>query len=221
MTNRDEVLRRWKALAGDTSARPWEPEDTAGFFQLFRPSGDGLEAAFEGIEAADEILPRLLEVYEATAEGWDEDPYFIVSKPRPIPASRAKDLLGSHLERVAAMARAVGDDELMRLLARPLRLEVGWGETPWPPGDDDPETTIYEATGDFMRSLTPRESHALLMEEGLYTLACDYNLRHHILWPLYRHASGIDEPFGPYFELWKHGAGYRFTGEREVTVFVP
>jgi hypothetical protein len=64
------------------------------------------------------------------------------------------------------------------------------------------------------------QSHASLMDEALYTIACDYNLAYHILWPLYRHLSDIDEPFAEYFELWKHGAGYRIEGDR-VRVYVP
>jgi len=225
MTGSEEILGRWKALAGDTTGKPWEPDNLAGFFQQFRPAGEGLEAAFQGVIGADEILPRLLEVYEVTADDWrhDEvyDAYFIVHHPQPLAAARAKVLLGLHLERVAAMAMSVGDDELAGLLGRGLRLEVVEGVRPWPPGPDDPETMIHETTGDFMRSLIPRDSHALLMEEGLYFIACDSNLRHHILWPLYRHGSGIDEPFRPYFDLWKHGAGYRFTSDGAVRVYVP
>jgi hypothetical protein len=219
------MLERWKALAGDTSPGPWAPDHMAGFFQRFRPDGRGLPQAFEGVVGGDEILPRLLEVYRATADGWrgggDYDGYFVVRNPGPTPASRAEDLIRRHLGRVAAMAEAVGDDELASLLGRPLRVEVAEGEAPWPPGEDAPESLIYEATGEFMGSLTPLESDALLMREGLYTIACDYNLQYHCLWPLYRHASTIEEPFGPYFDLWKQGFGYRFMSEADVRVYVP
>ncbi|MFI5455639.1 MAG: hypothetical protein ACHRXM_09325 [Isosphaerales bacterium] len=157
MTGNEEILGRWKALAGDTSEKPWDPDNLGGFFQQFRPLGEGLEAAFEGVVGADEILPRLLEVYPVTADGWrsDEayDAYFIVHNPRPISASRAKDLIGLYLESVAAMAQAVGNDDSRGLLERPLRVGVVEGEKPWPPGRDDPETMISETTGDFMRSL--------------------------------------------------------------------
>jgi len=119
------------------------------------------------------------------------------------------------------MAEAVGDDELASLLGCPLRVEVVEGAAPWPPGEDAPESLIAEATGEFMGSLTPLESDALSMREGLYTIACDYNLQYHRLWPLYRHASPIEEPFGPSFDLWEQGWGYRFTSEADVRVYVP
>jgi len=66
----EAMLERWKALAGDTSPGPWTPDPMAGFFQHFRPDGRGLPQVFEGAVGGDEILPRLLEVYRATARGW-------------------------------------------------------------------------------------------------------------------------------------------------------
>jgi hypothetical protein len=41
------------------------------------------------------------------------------------------------------------------------------------------------------------------------------------LWPLYRHASEIEEPFGPHFELWRHGVGFRFLSGEAVRAYVP
>ena len=186
---------------------------------------EGVSAAFEGVQGGDEILPRLLEVYKATSEGWQRedtfDGYFSVRNPAPITATRAIGLLRLHLDNLVAMSEAVGCDELTGLLRSPLRLEAVEGETPWPPGDDDPETLIHDVTCRFMESLTPRESAALLMGEAFWTIACDSNLQNHILWPLYRHATPIEEPFQHYFDLWKHGAGFRFADERAVRVYVP
>lgn len=223
MPTAEEMFDRWKRIAKDTLPRPWTQENLAGFFQLFRPDGEGLDAVFKDVVGAGEILPRLLEVYRATAEGWDqdgEDAYFIVRHPEPISTAQASMLARSHLDQLAAIAQEMNDVEAVELLLRPLSLVVVEGETPWPPDDDDPETLIYEMRGDFMASLEPLESHALLMKEGLYYIACDYRLQHHILWPLYRHATSIKEPFEPYFRLWKHGIGLRFAGE-VVNVYVP
>jgi len=220
------MLERWKALAGDTSPEPWTPDQMAGFFQCFRPDGQGLSQAFEGVECGEEILARLLEIYRATADGWlrenSHDGYFIVRNPPPTTSSQAEDLVRKHLKRVVAMAEAIGRAELTALLRQPPRIELTHGEAPSPSLDyDGPDSMIYEATNDFMHSLTPRESEALLMEEAMYAIACDYNLQYHCLWPLYRDATPIEEPFAPYFELWKRNLDYRFTGDSEVRVYVP
>lgn len=225
MSSEEEMLDRWKRLAGDTSRHPWTEDDLGMYFQRFRPDGAGVAAAFEGVEGGDEILPRLMEVYRATAEGWQHgdsyDGYFIVRDPAPLSIDRATTLLRLHLENLKAMSESVGCHELTDLLGSPLVLEAVEGETPWPPGDDDPETLIYDVTCQFMESLTPRETAALLMGEAFWTIACDYNLEHHILWPLYGDATTIEEPFRPYFDLWKHGAGFRFAEDKRVRVFVP
>ncbi|MDG3004687.1 hypothetical protein [Paludisphaera mucosa] len=225
MSDQEALLARWKALAGDHSRRPWTPDHLAGFFQNFRPHGVGLAEVFEGVEGADEITPRLLEIYRATAEGWRDDggydAYFNVKSPVPLAAPRAVELVLGHLEKVRAMAEVLGRDDLVASLDPAPAVDVVVGETPWPPGPDDVESTIYEVVGDYMALLTPRESPALGMEEGLWTIAGDYNLRHYVLWPLYRGVGTIEEPFQPYFELWRHGAGYRFTPEGAVHVYTP
>jgi hypothetical protein len=232
----EEMLAYWKSLAGDDSSDDWEEDDLAMFFQGFRPHGDGVEAAFEGVVGAEEILPRLMQVYEATADGSEHegssDGYFVVRNPRPLSAERAKALAGEDLYKVSAIvsefaALRPNDSatELQALLDPLPAIEVVRGETPWPPDNDAPEGLIYEVTNDFMHHLKwdrkPVESHAHLLEEALYSLAGDYNLGYHILWPLYRHLTPITEPFEAHFELWKHGAGYRFHSNDQVTVYVP
>ena len=93
MGNEQAMLQRWKSLAGVTSLRPWTEDNMGLFFQRFRPDGAGVSAAFEDVEGGDEILPRLLEVYQATADCWDRedghDGYFIVQKPMSLTAARA------------------------------------------------------------------------------------------------------------------------------------
>jgi hypothetical protein len=232
----EEMLAHWKSLAGDTSPDEWEEDDLAMFFQNFRPHGAGVEAAFEGVVGADEILPRLMQVYEATAVGWQReesyDGYFVVREPLPLSAERAMALCAECLQKSLEMAMELdaekpheGAAELKALLASLPPINVVQGESPALLGGDTPEGLIYEVTNDFMHRLkwdrNPVESHAHLLGEALYTLACDYSLAHHILWPLYRNLTPIAEPFAAHFELWKHGAGYCFDGNGRVTVYVP
>jgi hypothetical protein len=42
-----------------------------GFFSIFRPNGSGLSQVFKVINKGDEILKRVLEIYEATSEDYD------------------------------------------------------------------------------------------------------------------------------------------------------
>lgn len=219
-----ELLERWKRLCGDTSPTPWTEDDLVGFFQRFRPDGAGIEAVFDGVEAGDEIVPRLQEVYRATGEGWQHgdivDGYFVVRNPPPLTANRAIALLREHLDNLAAISRAIGCDELTTLLDSPV-LEVVEGDAPEPGDFDGPATLVYDATCRFMESLVPTPSAAFLMGEAFWTIACDPYLTHHLLWPLYRDATPVVEPFRPYFDLWIHGASIHFADEWTVRVFVP
>jgi hypothetical protein len=232
----EEMLAYWKGLAGDDSPYPWESANTGMFFQIFRPHGLGVEAAFEGVVLAEEILPRLMEVYEATADGWQRDgahdAYFVVRNPKPLTAGRAEALCREYLAKVGEIADRFevpeGDNPVnyVKALVHPSALlKVVQGERPWPPHRDSPEGVVYQVVGEFMShlqwDLAPVESHAYLMEEGFYTLACDYNLAYHLLWPTYRDLADITEPFAAYFELWKHGAGCRFEDDGGVTLYVP
>jgi len=213
-----QVLTRWGKIVGAAS----QEHNLAGFFQKFRPHGDGLTEALKGVAGADEILPRLLDVYEATAEGWEEgDAYFVVRSPKTLAKEQAKQFAASYLHKMEEVARAVGNSELIRILQGRHRIEVVSGKTPWPPGQGDPETLLYEARADFMLSLAPMESHMLLLDDALYHIACDYFLRDYILWPLYSRTTAITDPFEPYFRMWQHGAGIRFQGDDLIKAFVP
>src|SRR5947207_2507671 len=108
MRTADAMFRRWQTLAGDASGRAWGRDQMAGFFQRFLPHGERLAQAFVGVTGAEDVLPRLLEVYQATADGWlsagGRDAYFIVRNPRPILWSTALELTRSHLGMMATVA---------------------------------------------------------------------------------------------------------------------
>jgi hypothetical protein len=46
-------------------------------------------------------------------------------------------------------------------------------------------------------------------------------LRDYLMWPFYGAASALDDPFAPYFELWRHGVKYRIFGETQVDLYLP
>lgn len=49
-----------------------EPANLAGTLQKFRPHGVGVERVLLPFPGGAEILPRLLELYQVTAPGWEE-----------------------------------------------------------------------------------------------------------------------------------------------------
>src|SRR6266542_7015289 len=93
--NKLERLAYWKSVADDAiraagrgDVAEFEKivykneDDLFAFFDCFRPDGAGLEKVFAGVVGGDEILQRVLRIYElketATAFG-----YFVVRRPMP------------------------------------------------------------------------------------------------------------------------------------------
>ena len=208
-------------LAAYLDAKVWKDEDDLYcYFGLFQPDGKGVERVFAGVVGGDEILHRLLAVYEFSEN-------FVVRRPLPATPEKLVDLTTQHLDNVrqiAAGCRDAGDQEaeLLRLLSPAPRIEIIRAQPPArsPTDFDFPESDVYEVTGQWFRDLVPIQSDALLLREAFYSIACDYKIAHHLLWPLYRHSTQIDEPFAPYVELWTHGALPFFERPGLVNVYV-
>lgn len=204
VTNR-QILARWKKLAGANSPQPWTDEDDlVGFFEHFRPQGKGLEAVFEGVEAGDEVLPRLKQVFKATAKSSPDAPYFLPTPSQSPTASTVTKLLRQHWKKLSQIAAAVDDEEAVKLLSKMPPIKIVKGELP--EQDEDPlAERIRDLVIDFQSSLRARKSSAHLLGEALYSMADSYAIPDYVLWPLYADSSDIDEPFAPAFQLWKQG----------------
>jgi hypothetical protein len=213
-------IDRWRRIlnevAGEEIWSPDDPEIPGMYFQAFRPDGLRLDEVFRGVHRGDEILPRLQRVFAVAGNAWTrpglEDWYFIVRNPSPASPARVMELAAAHL-------KALSD-----LVPLPrVRIDVEEGAAPKrDPGKfGDLEATILDGSGDFVRDLEPEKSDALLLKEPLYLLACDYGLARYVLWPLYRKASGLEDPFAPHFELWTLGAEVRYVDPDVCRVWVP
>jgi hypothetical protein len=206
----DDLLAQWKRLAGDPSPSAWQPENAYGFFQTFRPLGDGVDEALVGVPHAAELTGRLVAVYRATASGWrrgnSEDLYCVVRDPARLEDTRAIDLVRQHLAALASMALDLDLTDPSLQLDPTLPVDIIRG-APAPPIDRDGiETALYELQGDWFdaRPFVPL-AHA--MREAMYSLACDYPLAHFVLWPLV--GDGDRDLYAAYFDLWRHGAELR------------
>jgi hypothetical protein len=200
----------------------WKNEDDLfAFFDFFRPNGAGAEKVFAGVVGGDEIVQRLLRIYECTKESFQRYMYFIVCRPAPATPERLVDLTTQHLEKMRQIARSAGEDELVSLLeALPeIKIKREAAPTRTLPDYDAPGTFLRDVVGDWFRSLDPVQSDALLLDEAFYSLTCDYNIARYLMWPLYRRSTDIEEPFAPYFELWTRGACAIFEKPTMVTVY--
>ena len=46
-------------------------------------------------------------------------------------------------------------------------------------------------------------------------------LRDYLMWPFYREKTNLEDPFEPYFQLWKCGVKYRIFEETQIDLYLP
>ncbi len=216
----------WQSVVGVDEDESWsEPADLVFLFQNFRPHGQGVERILNGFWGARQMLPRLLEVYKATASGWDARPvafdYFLVTEPTHIDDSRVEELIRSYLDKMKRMAEEINYRQTASNLSVVERVQIVRAQdAPHSLDLSRTEDLLYAMQSDFF-SLTPSQPSELwLLEPALYSMANDNPLTYHLLWPLKAKGSSVEEPFLPYFELWKHAVTLRLDADR-ATAYIP
>ncbi len=226
---KDPLLERWAAIVAQRdrgSAKDWGDQPPPHFLHAFRPDGAGLDALFDGMPHGADVLARLRRVFEIAGDPGRGHAYFIVLDA---PAATCRDLEAlarRHLESLAAIAEALDwpGAEARAFSDRDLELEIVVGA---PPPDDPARphamaTAAYELITEYGGSFAAPSRHGEYLLDPLYYLACDYALAYYVLWPHLRTRTALDDPFAPWFELWRHGATLGFDGAPgTVRVYVP
>jgi hypothetical protein len=193
-------------------------------FQGFRPHGDGLAGLFRGVVGESEIVPRLLDVYRSTSSGYrtgsEGDAYFIVREPISAEDHALRHLAHQHFSEMFQLVAGRKPTNLPGLEQSP-DIQIVRNDVSAEDLSTGPEVVLVETVHDLMMSTVPLESDFLLLNEAFYHINCDYFLRHYLLWPLYRPAFQVGEPFEPYFKLWQRGARPVWVTPRVVRVYVP
>lgn len=241
---RQRILATWKALPelAEERDRDWDDEPPGYILHYFRPHGVGLNGIVAGMDHAEDVLERLRQVFEATRNGDPRDMYFIVRKPPRLRANELESLARRHLANMIKMATLLSEqdevfaercaEDLAALSGSDVSVEVLPGPPPTEGHKDvhPLRSFLYETTTSFGHLFPPASEHANLLEDPCYMLACSYELAHYVLWPTRSTGCPIDEPFAPYFEMWRHGASvyfqddfreWRFEDDRVVRVNVP
>jgi len=212
MNRERDQLKQWARIAGIPETQVSTRDDLTGLFQRFRPNGEGVEAVLRGLVRGDEVLGRLLALYQATANSYrPSDAYFVVRRERPMPASVA-EIAREHFAAMALIARAMGEAELEGVLrgVSPELIDEPTSTDEAMPDDDAPEVWLHDVVFDYMSGLSPVESDVFLLDEAFYSVANDLYLKNFLMWPLYEGASETSDPFGPYFRLWSQGVRILF-----------
>jgi hypothetical protein len=185
-----------------------------GFFQGYRPHGDGIEELFSVLPDVAEYAKRLRSVCRAAHHAaWAQDAYFVVRIPGPATDDEliafGQELL-SGLRLLAVLALLAGNRELHSYLTGVTRV----GIVPLDALDrkHDDHLFVHNSVGDFLRGFYDYSHRIVQLREAYYSVACDYWLAWYLQWPYFRQWVPRDV-FRPYFELWARGYSPAFQGD--------
>lgn len=229
MTTSTELFERCRLAAGIDPQMPDEPDSLIGFFQTFRPDGRGLEGLYNGVPAGDELHHRLDRLFEIAGDDrrpeGGRDAYFVVRRGRLIGPERVEQLAQQWLEKLHLLATELEDVETAGLLERRPAVRVLEGIPPKHPKRQEEKVPLLVAFEEQIPRLVdriePKSDSAGLLRQAYYFVHCDAMLRDYLMWPLYSHGVELDDPFGPYFELWAHGIKYRIFQDSQIDFYMP
>ena len=199
-----------------------------GLFQSFMPNGEGVAAVFEPLERGQELLERILPVYQATAECSAEildsgnTPAFFYrstegakqvsingqtllfppSAPKEEDA-RARQTGERLLERLREFAIFYGDEELIETLTAVRRICFGLPKKDFNEADE----LFYEIFYQWRQDNIDPDSPEQVLAEAYYSIYEDEYLAAYLQYPIYDDKPDNDF-LRPYFDLWQQGYGF-------------
>lgn len=222
------LLQKFHDLAGFNEEMEMDADSLIGFFQTFRPDGHAVDGLFEELSMGEQLQDRLEQLYMTAGDDrrpqGGRDAYFVVRNPPKIDPDLASNLAKSWLTGVRDLSTSLGDVETASVLDPIPSIRVLEGMAPKHPKEDIEKSELLKTMQQDVPTLVERIDAGPfpeLLRPAFYFTACDTMLRDYLMWPMYREASGLKDPFEAYFELWKHGVKYRIFGETQVDLYLP
>lgn len=229
MSDQLEMLARLREIAGMAADEPCDGDTLIGILQRFRPDGAALIGLFDDLPNGAALASRLQELYDVAGDsarpGGGQDAYFIVRTPPQADADQVHRWASQWLGSLRALALQTGFAELAEAFGPTPKVRVLEGIAPKHTKGDLDVLPLYRAfkkqAAELVQRLPTQSPVPALLGPAYYYAACDWALRDYLLWPLYESHSKLDDPFEPYFHLWRHGAKLRSFADDTVDVYLP
>lgn len=189
-------------------------EQFYGYFQRFMPYGENVKKVFEPLQYKNELLERLLPIYQITAsktlKQYEED----VSPGYFCPESTddyEKILVygKQYIEYLKEFASFSEDEELLELLNNINNIQF-FDEKP-DIEDDYLNSHLYDCISDWGIDNIEEDELIYLLREAYYSINCDYYLSYYLQYPLLKNKPSTDFLM-PYFKIWESGHYCMFDG---------
>lgn len=185
-----------------------------GYFQMYMPSGKGVEATFAPLQDGDAYLQRIVQMYDILDPadfGGDTVPGYFNSKAVDVP----EEVLRGHGEQlITGLKKLLEEFEQIEGAADAAFYLSGIeGVQILPHGkiytirqSHDPD--VYDALFEVINEHTDDNEPIEILDEAYYSIACDYWISYYLQW----HRYGLKgDPFAPYFELYRLGYSATFS----------
>jgi hypothetical protein len=229
VSDQNQTLVRLREIAGIAADEPCDGETLIGILQRHRPDGAALIGLFDDLPNGDALADRLQQLYEVAGDsvrpGGGHDAYFIVRKPPQADPDQIHHWASQWLASLHRLAVVTEFDELAAALGPTTKVRVLEGLAPKHTKSDLDVLPLYRAfkklAAELVQRLPTPSPLPTLLGPAYYYAACDWALRDYLLWPVYVDYCDLDEPFEPYFQLWRHGAKLRSFADDTIDVYLP
>jgi hypothetical protein len=213
----DDLLERCRKYAGAKKKR-WSESDVADFFQRFRPSGEGLEEIYAGVEHGEEIARRIAAAMkiDGTTKGTTLTP----NKLTAVTGHQATAIVEQFCANVQSLTTELNDPELAeRFTVNRFVLRAG----------ERDDYKINDATNEAIEMLRDAlfnvfyeaAAPASVLSNAVHSLVGQRMLPYYMEWPICAARFKINDPLAPVFAMWRSNMAWRFSDDGAVEVFTP
>ncbi|MFB6364181.1 hypothetical protein ACFCP7_08970 [Paenibacillus elgii] len=201
----------------DEEATDVEIEEDAfyGYFQIFMPSGEGVEAVFAPLANGEAYLKRLAPIYDMLdPEDFKGDsvPGYFNGKSGSVSEdvlrgygeqliTGMKQLMEEHAD-VDGIAEAISYLAGVHQIVILPRGEIGQYREKYDP-------ILHEILFEIVSEHKNLDEPVQILSEAYYSIACDYWISYYLQWHRFDLAG---DPLAPYFELYRMGYNLVFSG---------
>ncbi|UIR56788.1 hypothetical protein LZQ00_02980 [Sphingobacterium sp. SRCM116780] len=182
------------------------------YFQCFMPDGKDIEKVFVSLEKGQELLERIIPIYEATQQKTLQQFKEGISPGYFCPDSTGnKELLEhlgkAHIESIKIFSQFLEDKELEQMLENVHEIVIYEEERELK--NDYLNSYLYDTISDWSIENEDGDGLISILNEAYYSINCDYYLSYYLRFPTFKNKPEHDF-LKSYFEIWKAGYYCKF-----------
>lgn len=188
-----------------------------GYFQMYMPSGEGVERTFSPLPDGEAYQQRIVQIYEMLDPkefAGNTVPGYFNGKSEAASEDLIQAYGSKHIAELKQLLEQHADEEYTAEAIHYLGMidEV----VVLPPGKFEQyrkqyEPLVHDTLFELISEHSEDDEPVEILSEAFYSIACDYWISYYLQW--HRYGLGGD-PLAPYFELYRLGYSATFAGNK-------